>query len=299
MDANICSNFLLVRNWFPDNLIDGQYKIVDDQHLKKYCSGNSCDSDLEKINAGCLYLFNEFFGSSEYFESVAKSNTHIVEYIMIWLSYMLNLKENNDNQISALQHFYTTYINKQERYTNTITDVTEYNSYKDLIDKTNMVNMDIKDISKFYSAFKLLCEMYTGFDTNTSNCTCSEKANKFVEEYKELNNNNNKGSSYNKILSTLSTEYNKLKNECKDAQGSNFPPLSEINTSKISVKSFEETSAQTSVATSSNSSIGNKLFTVLSIFGAIAFFLGISYKYSLFGFRKRPPKQHLRGKLKK
>ncbi|SCL83748.1 Plasmodium variant antigen protein Cir/Yir/Bir, putative, partial [Plasmodium berghei] len=48
----------------------------------------------------------------------------------------------------------------------------------------------------------------------------------------------------------------------------------------------------------SNSSIGNKLLTVLSIFGVTTFFLGISYKYLLFGRRKRAQKQYLREKIK-
>ncbi|CXH16262.1 Plasmodium variant antigen protein Cir/Yir/Bir, putative, partial [Plasmodium berghei] len=64
-------------------------------------------------------------------------------------------------------------------------------------------------------------------------------------------------------------------------------------TSKQTVETYLQSSAQSSKqnpeqsvqileqiseVTSSNLSIGNKLFTVLSIFGAIAFFLGISYK---------------------
>ncbi|SCL82224.1 Plasmodium variant antigen protein Cir/Yir/Bir, putative, partial [Plasmodium berghei] len=60
----------------------------------------------------------------------------------------------------------------------------------------------------------------------------------------------------------------------------------------------EQRSTQAPEVTSPSSSIGSKLFTVLSIFGAMAFFLGISYKYSLFGFRKRSQKQHLREKIK-
>ncbi|SCL81644.1 Plasmodium variant antigen protein Cir/Yir/Bir, putative, partial [Plasmodium berghei] len=109
---------------------------------------------------------------------------------------------------------------------------------------------------------------------------------------------------------TLSTDYDNIKNECKDAQCSNFPILPAIKTTQnatngpkqasetISITNSIKTSSQTSEVTSSSSSIGNKLFTVLSIFGAIAFFLGISYKYSLFGRRKRAQKQYLREKIK-
>ncbi|SCL81464.1 BIR protein, partial [Plasmodium berghei] len=265
MDAEICKNFLLVRTNFPDQLdSDGEYKFKDDGHFKKYCSGNNCSSNLEKVNAGCLYFFDEFFKDSSVFKSVANSNIDIVDYIIIWLSYMLNLKENDYN--NSLSYFYTTNINN-DKYTNTIDGVEGYTSYKDLIDKTNMMNMDIKDISKFYDAFILLCEMYSVFDVDKNDCTkCSDKANQFVEKYKNLNENSNntEGSPYRKILSTLSTDYNNLKNKCSDS--SSFPS---IETTQISVKGSEQTvqnSAQTSEVALLSSSIGNKLIPVLSIF---------------------------------
>ncbi|SCL81481.1 Plasmodium variant antigen protein Cir/Yir/Bir, putative, partial [Plasmodium berghei] len=65
MDAEICKNFLLVRTNFPDQLDNnGNYKIEDDTHFKEYCSNQNCVNELEKISAGCLYLFNEFFKDS-------------------------------------------------------------------------------------------------------------------------------------------------------------------------------------------------------------------------------------------
>ncbi|SCL84412.1 Plasmodium variant antigen protein Cir/Yir/Bir, putative, partial [Plasmodium berghei] len=203
----------------PDQLDNnGKYQFKEDIHFKEYCSGNNCSNELEKVNAGCLYFFNTFFKNSDLFQSVAKSNINIVDYIIIWLSYMLNLKGNN-NGTSNLTYFYTTNINN-DKYTNSITGVDAYSSYKDLIDKRHdLKKMDIKDISKFYAPFKLLCEMYSTFGESTSNCTkCSEKANQFVEKYKELNgdSSNTEGTSYNKILSTLSTDYNNLKNKCSN-----------------------------------------------------------------------------------
>ncbi|CXH91519.1 BIR protein [Plasmodium berghei] len=310
MNDNMCRRFLVVRNSFPDQLNrEGKYYFNDDKNFNKYCN-NNCDDDLDKINAGCLLLFNELFGSIYSFNNHAKNNIDAVYYIIIWLSYMLSLKSHNN--ITNLNDFYNQYINKNEKYKQSITGVTEYNSYKEIIDKKmDLLNMDNNIISKFYAPFKLLYEMYTNFDENTSNCkTCSGNAYQFFEKYKELNgdSNNNDSSPYRKILSRLSTDYNNLKNKCKGVNDSDFPTLPEIKTTKSSVKSSEQaekiskqtvqkiiqSSAQSSEVTSSNSSIGNKLFTVLSIFGAIAFFLGISYKYSLFGFRKRSQKQNLR-----
>ncbi|WBY54382.1 PIR protein [Plasmodium yoelii yoelii] len=203
MDAEICKNFLLVREKFPDQLnSDGKYTFKD-EYFKDYCTGG-CDNDFKKINAGCLYFFDAFFKDSSLFEKVAKNNINIVDYIIIWLSYMLSLMES-----------------------------------------------ELKE----------------------------KKAKEFVKKYEQLNGNYSitGNSSYNKMLSSLSTDYNKLKDKYKDS--SSLP----------AIKSTQITSS---------SSIANNLLLVLSIFGAIGIFLGISYKYSLFGFRKRFKKQQIREKLK-
>ncbi|EAA16098.1 uncharacterized protein PY17X_1472201 [Plasmodium yoelii] len=293
MDKNLCSNFLLVTTNFPDQLDNtGKYYFKDAANFKEYCTDDSCDGDLDKINAGCLYFFNAFFGSSELFQSVANSNINIVEYIMIWLSYMLNLKD-NEPSFTNLEHFYKTYIDGSDKYKKSITNVKKYRNYKDLIDrKEYYLKMDNNIASKLYNSFKLLCEMYTAFNENTSNCTnCSEKANQFVKNYEELikDPNININSSYSKVLCTLLADYYNFKNKCNGTSS-----LPTIDKTKINVQCSE----QISEVASSSSSITNKLFIVLSIFGVIAFFLGISYKYSLFGFRKRAQKQYLREKIK-
>ncbi|VTZ77018.1 PIR protein [Plasmodium yoelii] len=279
MDAEICKNFLLVREKFPDQLnSDGKYTFKD-EYFKDYCTGG-CDNDFKKINAGCLYFFDAFFKDSSLFEKVAKNNINIVDYIIIWLSYMLSLMESELKE--SLVFFYNIYIKGGERYTNTISGINEYSSYMELISKKHdLTNVDMNKsiISELYDAFKILCEMYTEFDKN-SNCTsCSEKAKEFVKKYEQLNGNYSitGNSSYNKMLSSLSTDYNKLKDKYKDS--SSLP----------AIKSTQITSS---------SSIANNLLLVLSIFGAIGIFLGIAYKYSLFGFRKRFKKQQIREKLK-
>ncbi|SBW38191.1 BIR protein, partial [Plasmodium berghei] len=299
MNDHVCRRFLFVRNWFPDKLdSEGSYQfIMDENNLNGYCTSNRCDGDLEKINAGCLFLFDAFFKDSSSFKY--HNNINIVDYIMIWLSYMLNLKKNKDGT-SNLQYFNKTYINSNEKYKTPITGVEGYTSYKDLIDKKHdLTKVDIKDISKFYDAFKLLCEMYTNFDENTSYCTgCSENANKFVAKHGELKNDSSitSNSSYKQLFSTLSNDYNNFKNYCTSKGGNckDIPSLPSIETTKITadlpeqtkqIQQTVETSEQTAQGSahssgrfsedpSSSSPIGNKLFTVLSIFGAIAFFLG-------------------------
>ncbi|CDU16867.1 hypothetical protein YYC_04814 [Plasmodium yoelii 17X] len=289
MDKRVCKFFYSIRNSISDQLDNKKkYKLINDQPIKEYCAGNSCDDDLEKINAGCLFLFDALFKDNSVFKY--HNNINMVKYIFIWLSYMLNLKE-QVGDVNNLQYFYNMYMKSGDKYTNPITDVTEYKSYKDLVDKTKMMDMDIKYISKFYDAFNALCMMYIEFDDESSNCKqCLKYANAFIEKYKKLTKDSNitDNSSYNQILSNLSTNYNNFKKKCND-----LPSISTIDTTDNSVY----TSGLTSEVTSS-SSIANKLLLILSIFGAIAIFLGISYKYSLFGFRKRFKKQQIREKIK-
>ncbi|EAA17217.1 putative yir4 protein, partial [Plasmodium yoelii yoelii] len=292
-----CSNFIYVMTNFTDKLSNGDYQIKDASHFKEYCI-HDCSHGLEKINAGCLYFFNEFFKNSSVFESVAKSNINIVEYIMIWLIYMLNLK-NNAPGITNQQHFYDTYIKTGEKYINNIPNISEYSSYKELVDKNNyFLSMDKSIISKLYDALKSLCNMYNEFNANTPDCTkCLEKANEFIKIYDELNKDSNRSdnSSYRQVLCTLSNDYNNFKNKYSDVNCSNSSSFPTIEKEKIPVNCSEQTVQISEVA---SSPIANKLIIVLSIFGAIAFFLGISYKYSLFGFRKRFKKQQIREKIK-
>ncbi|ETB56697.1 hypothetical protein YYC_05360, partial [Plasmodium yoelii 17X] len=294
-----CQQFKSVRTYFPDQLKDdGNYNFLSDgQHFKKYCNNNSCDNNLEQINSACLHLFNALFGDHNAFKDNSKNNIDVVYYIIIWLSYMLSLKENG---INKLNDFYTKHIEKNTHYTNTIYGVSAYNCYKKIIDqKKDLLDMNNNIISNFYKAFKSLCEMYSTFGGSTSNCTkCLNKANQFVEEYKELNENSNNtdNSPYRKILSTLSSDYNNLINECKGSKNSNFPTISEIKTIQPSVESSDDNSAQkseqtvqstektsekivqSSDVTSSSSSIVSKLIPVLLIFAAIPIFLVIAYK---------------------
>ncbi|EAA15608.1 putative yir4 protein [Plasmodium yoelii yoelii] len=277
MNKEVCEKFENLWDKFPDKLdSSNNYQFQTENFLDGYCGSNSCDTDFEKINGGCLYLFNKIFGTSELFKSVANSNINIVEYIMIWLTYMLNLKNQVGNKTNPI-FFYETTINN-DKYKNSIPDVTEYKNYKDLIDKKKyFLDMDKKIISNFYEAFKLLCEMYNEFDDKTSYCSkSSEKANKFVKKYDELNKDHSitGNNSYNQLLSTLSKDYDNFKNKYNNTQCSKSSPLPTIEKTKISAQK----TVQISEDTSSSSSITTRLFTVLSIFGAIAFFLGISYK---------------------
>ncbi|VTZ73996.1 PIR protein [Plasmodium yoelii] len=293
MNKEVCEKFDNLWYKFPDELdSDKNYQFETQNFLDNYCFNYECSSDYGKINAGFFYLFNGLFGVSGVFNSWETSNINIVEYIMIWLCYMLNLKSTEDDNITNLNNFYKANIEKHKNY----------NSFIELINKKKeLMNISSDQVYKLYKLFKILCEMYTKIGEDNKKCNnYLNDANKFFDEYQKLLNDkdtDNGNNSYNQLLCTLSTDYDNLKSKCSDS--SSFP---EIKTPKNCVKRSEQSSqlisAQNSESIAQSPSIGNKLFIVLSIFGAIAFFLGISYKYSLFGFRKQFQKQKLRGKLK-
>ncbi|VTZ71418.1 PIR protein [Plasmodium yoelii] len=308
MDKQVCESFLSVWEDFPDTLTETNeyHEFKDGNFLNSYCFKDKCDHDhpLDKINAGCLFLFNKFFGSSGVFKDNAKNYINAVEYIIIWLSHMLNLKDKKGN---ILKNFYEIYIKNQDKYKNTIDGVDGCN-YDDLIYKKNdLMNITNEKLSKFYAPFKSLCNMYNAFNETKPNCDkCLNYADEFVKKYNELNGDSSitNDSSRNKLLCTLSNDYDDFKKKHSDVKCSNLSfqaiekPKNCVENSKQNPEQPLQRLEQISQDVSSSSSIGNKLFTVLSIFGAIAFFLGISYKYSLFGFRKRFQKQKLREKLK-
>ncbi|CAD2095814.1 CIR protein PIR protein [Plasmodium vinckei] len=294
MDDQMCKFFEIIWKDFPDTLRDGNYKFQNYDINDTYCTNDSCKTDIDKIMAGWLHFFKTFIGDSDSITNGATSSMNTVQYITIWLSYMLSLK--NDKNITKLYDFYTEYINEDDGYAKTITSDEAYNSYSDIINKKkDLMNMHINDISKFYNAFKTLCSMYNDINNDTPDCSkYYTKAKTFFDEYNKLNgdSDNNESSSYRKILSSLSTDYGNFKSYCNEkCHGcGNIPSLTYIET-----KTFK----QSSEATSSSSSTASKLIPILSVFVAIPIFLGIAYKYSLFGFDKRLHRQYLREKIKK
>ncbi|CDS45046.1 YIR protein [Plasmodium yoelii] len=346
MNKEVCKRFNNVWEWISDGLVVGINTNIN-KNLEKYCDNGSCDDPFGKVNAGCLYLFDEFFAGFTQFNSVAKRKINIVDYILIWLGYMLNRIKNNENDI--IYSFYNTYINnddKDNKYNKIITGVTGYETYNELVDKKeDLMSIDIKVMSRFYDAFILLCDICTGVNENNSNCdnnlgkaeefvekydelnedyynginspnelvdkkedlmsidikdmskfydtfillcdictgvneeqqNCnklSEKANEFAKKYDELNEDYYNGiySPYNQLLSTLSDDYYNLKSICYD-----FPLLPTYSRKYV---------------------IKSTLISIGFIFVAVSILLGIAYKYSLLGFRKRSQKQCLRERIK-
>ncbi|SCL83266.1 CIR protein [Plasmodium chabaudi chabaudi] len=248
----------------------------------------NCPVYITKEGGQCIgyiaAVISAFIGLLKTFENNevdASEKDKLTQYAILWLSYKLKKNKKITAEISDI---YGKLKHNNEK-------ISEYYNYKEQIN--NVMNMDFKFLSKFYEALQILCGISTKFDDDTTNCSnCLGDAKKFVAEYEELNGNpnNTENSSYRKVLYSLSIEYNNFKNKCPV-----FQPLSDIKTTQ----SFVESSLESSEAISPSSSTASKLIAVLSIFVAMPIFLGIGYKYSLFGFDKRLQRQYLKEKLKK
>ncbi|SCM01019.1 Plasmodium variant antigen protein Cir/Yir/Bir, putative [Plasmodium chabaudi adami] len=295
---NVCKIFKSVWDDFPDTLDNDNYQFKNEKICNTYCNNNCdiiyCKTDNDKIMAGWIYLIKKLY-ESNLINDYAPNNMNIDEYIIIWLIHMLKLKD--DSTIKSLNGFYDQYKNQCGGHTLVSTTDKDYSDIIDnIIDNKNYsVDMDKNLISKFYEAFKILCSMYNDINSDPIDCIkYLSKAKEFVDKYQNLLNDSDigtKDSSYRKILSSLSTDYDNFKSYCNEkCHGcEQIPDLTDIRT-KTFAQSYEDASSSTSIA--------SKLIPVLLAF-TIPFFLGIAYKYSLFGIDKQLPRQYLREKLKK
>ncbi|ETB56505.1 hypothetical protein YYC_05519, partial [Plasmodium yoelii 17X] len=288
-----CESFDMVIKNYPDKTNNSEgCDIHDIDGIEEYCrveesEGKKCKTELDKINAACLWLLNENIAKGIDDLSKEKINVFII-YIMIWLNYMLNLKKDDKTNLNYL---YTNHIEKNVNYTNCtnggkdcnskLNTKAGYNNFKDIMDKRkDLLNINFEDISKFYEAFKLLCKFPTEYDENNLECTkYLGYANEIVGKFKELNESSSVtgNTSYSQVWSTLSTDYDSFKKECDS-----FPSLPPMKTTQHNLQSSEGNSehgsVQSSDVTSSSLSIVKKLILALSIFSAITIFLGIFYK---------------------
>ncbi|VTZ82008.1 PIR protein [Plasmodium yoelii] len=287
MNDELCGNFDFLRICLPDELGDTPTsELKNIQNYNKYCPNGDCNTELDQITIGFLWLLEQYFTK---YPKKGRDGNNINPiffiHITIWLSYKLNQKLGHN--FTKISDFYTNSVDNSGKYSQFTKDAYTISGLDEFIEKQkDLLNMNIKDLSKFYDASKLICSMYGNFSKNINKNELLNNANEFVVKYQELDgeSNNTTDSSFKQILSALSADYDNLRKK-----RNNITSLPEITA---------DMSAYISRVTSSSSSIGNRLFTVLSIFGAIAFFLGISYKYSLFGFRKRFKKQQIREKIK-
>ncbi|SCL83987.1 Plasmodium variant antigen protein Cir/Yir/Bir, putative [Plasmodium chabaudi chabaudi] len=234
-----------------------------------YCGSNESEEKGECISYSKLVNY-AFITLIKYFKYIVDDDDvenvleydNLADYAILWLSYKLNLMSYVN--VSNLNDFNNKYIKNNKE----IIGDEAYSSYKNSIEKKqDLMNMNIEDMLNFYAPLKSLCNMYTECNENKTDCRkCSQKAKEFVEEYQKIKNNSSiaRNSLCSQILSTLSSDYDILKNKCKDC--SSFPTIEEI-----------QHTSQGSEGTSSSLPIASKLIPVLSVFG-IPIFLGIAYK---------------------
>ncbi|CDU16382.1 PIR protein [Plasmodium yoelii] len=272
MSYKVCKSINDIDKYFvddPNNLGIG----ISMDLLKMYCPDYNCSSDELKIISGFILLLN-MFGEEDI------GSDKLVEYAILWLSYKLNQKTQNGT--TKLDDFYTKHIKENSCYNENIGVNSDDKIKKDVIEnKIKSMDMNIKDISNFYDPFKSLCNVYSELDPEKTQCkTCLENAGEFFEKYEKHKNalDITKGDSYSQLWFSLLKDYKFFENEYNRVKCGNVPSL---------------------VACSQSSIIKNTLITIAIIFVAASILLVVSYKYSLFGFRKRSQKQHLREMLKK
>ncbi|SCL86827.1 Plasmodium variant antigen protein Cir/Yir/Bir, putative, partial [Plasmodium chabaudi chabaudi] len=289
------------------NNIDGEFGVrmqgessgeFADQSIHDYCHyGNppekgKCHNYFQMASSGVIRLLTKLK------EKCNLEYDKLAEYAILFLNYKLN--QSKKNTFKNLNEFYTSYIETNNYYNEKIKD-DDTTTYKKIIDRKKDL-MNIKEISKFNDPFGILLLLYLVIKNKKLDCTeYSSYPKDFADKFKDLNNdsNNKENSSYNKLLSTLSNDYNNLKNMDDDKNKcSNFPSFPELTPQKFSIENSVKVSGQTlektPEGTLSSSSILNTVISVLSTFFVISLFLGVSYKYSLFGFGKRSQKRYLR-----
>ncbi|CAD2096462.1 CIR protein PIR protein [Plasmodium vinckei brucechwatti] len=306
---NVYKAIITINDYFFENK-QGQLIVPNNNRsIHDYCHYGSntgkgnCSGYFEMAGSGVIHLIKKLKDTHNLeYEQLA-------EYAILWLSYKLNIYTKNNTP--KLNDFYTKYIETNKHYNEKING--DGPTYKAIIDKKKNL-MYTNDVYYLNHPFSLLCNLYKMINEGYTYCNFYlGYANLFADSFKKRNehSNNKEGSLYNKILSTLSDDYTNVKNIYHSKKCTSFPSIPEIKHKKRpvenSVKGSLESSANgseqilgyTPEGTSSNSSISTTLIPGLSVVSVIPVFLGIAYKYSLFGVDKLFQRQYIKNKLKK
>ncbi|VEV58067.1 CIR protein PIR protein [Plasmodium vinckei vinckei] len=276
---DVYKEFVTISGYFGEEKTNSGSKTqVTNGAIHNYChygdtpgKGN-CSDYFQMVSSGVIHLLNNLKGKN------VLDYDKLAEYAILWLSYKLYIKENNTAR--NLNDFYNSYIETNKDYNKNIKDTNL--TYKAIIDKKKDL-MDNNEISKFDAPFNILYFLYYEISDEHPDCNTNLSiAKNFAEQFEKLNNdsNINGNTSYSKLLSTLSDDYNILKNKCPK-----FQSLSEIKRSQSSAENSVEAPGKVSgqptalipEGTSSSSSILNTVIPGLSTF-AIPIFLVVAYK---------------------
>ncbi|VUC58050.1 BIR protein [Plasmodium berghei ANKA] len=270
MSFKLCDIIKAIDNFSNNPEIQGGRNSIG--YSKYYCPDNNCDTDVKKVISTFIFLVTLLNGADNY-ENLEIDK--MVEYAILWLSYKLNQKIQNGT--TKLHDFYTKHIKTNSKYNEHITNDFKINQSV-IENKIKSMNMNIKDISNFYDPFKSLCNMYIEVDASNRCMTCLKNAGAFFENCEKLKNTLDitKGSSYSQLWYSLSNDYDKFKDKYNSVKCSDVPSLVACPPSPVTK---------------------NTLISTAIIFFAASILLGVYYKHSLFGFRRKVQK-NLRKKLK-
>ncbi|SCL87394.1 Plasmodium variant antigen protein Cir/Yir/Bir, putative, partial [Plasmodium chabaudi adami] len=161
---------------------DGTFR-VNTQHesIDNYCNSGSnsgfgkCNDYLEMTNCSVIYLLKTLK------EKYKLEDDKLAEYAILWLSYKLN--KSKKNTFKNLSDFYNSYIETNEHYNKNINGDDSL-SYKAIINiKKNLMDMNIKEISKFNDPFSILFYLYNAFHDKNLNCETNLKLAKDFDQY--------------------------------------------------------------------------------------------------------------------
>ncbi|ETB56454.1 hypothetical protein YYC_05599 [Plasmodium yoelii 17X] len=152
MASNVCDIISVADKYVVDDPNSlGEYNST--YLLNIAFSGNDCSSDDQKLSSvfiALLTLLNN--NNNENLEG-----DKLVEYAILWLSYKLNQKK--ENEMTKLNDFYTNNV-VNNCYYQKINAGSDNKINKNVIQKKiESMDIDIKDISNFYDAFKSLCNI--------------------------------------------------------------------------------------------------------------------------------------------
>ncbi|ETB56053.1 hypothetical protein YYC_05915 [Plasmodium yoelii 17X] len=251
----VCDAINTIDEYFVDDPnIAGEH--TSGSLLNRLFSYNNCSNDDPKLISEFIALLT-LFNSIDSGENL--DSDKLVEYAILWLSYKLNQKTQNGT--TTLNEFYTNHVVTNSCYDENIGTASDSKIKKDdICKKIKSMNIDIKDISNFYDAFKSLCNMYSEIVAKDYQCNkCLENAGEFFEKCEKVKNafDIDKGSSYLELLSSLSTDYYKFKEKYNSLVCNNS-------------SSF--------VVCPRSSVTKNTLITIAIIFVAASILLGVSYK---------------------
>lgn len=201
-----CQMFLEINRQLPDETNDlGEY-IYNDEVYKAYCPRNeltgdhTCNSNIERINAGCILLLNMLFNIDDDILESENQDTSFAQYIILWLNH--KLQQLPKSELIDLNNFYDKYIKDNEWYASFISEI---DTQKELM------NVDATMLSDLYYIFKEMCNKFS----NTEN-------HEDFTAYFYNNNNNNFVKTYEKLVtqfsaSTMCSSYYTLLNDFKSS----------------------------------------------------------------------------------